>query len=418
VFVATVSLLQLAANAGISPALSGAVEAMIVADELASVLPVTVQRQREYSYTRRLSVGAAQWVAPGAAITATAGPRYGRVLAECRKIVAQPSITPEDAARAGGAEAVHGALAASAFTAISREIARVTITGSSAPTAALDPGSPLAVAGGVTALVPSGQWDLDLGGLAQLRYTTAGGGTFRYRGPGDVEFGEPVVIPASSTGTVVSANGELRLTITRGATALTTATTSVVTVTRGAAEPDGLYQLLAPHASRWLYAGTNGGPITFELLDELLDMCRGDGMRVLVTSHRGRRAIRKLLRDRSAETFTDVGSRKTVAYDGVPVLATEYVPTNRERGTSGPVCTSVFALTLGEGQGLRLIAAEGVADAAAQGARLVAQGPFGIGVYHLPVSQSTDEIADRAVGYVGVAQELIPGAAVLDGLTP
>lgn len=413
----TVSLLQLAANAGISPALSGAVEAMIVADELAAVLPVTVQRQREYSYTRRLSVGAAQWVAPGAAITATAGPRYGRVLAECRKIVAQPSITPEDAARAGGVESVHGALAASAFTAISREIARVTIVGSSAPTATLDPGSPLAVAGGVTELTPSGQWDLDLGGLAQLRYTTTGGGTFRYRGPGDLDFGEPVVIPASSTGTVVSANGELRLTITRGATVLSTATTAAVTLTRGS-EPDGLYQLLAPHTSRWLYAGTNGGPVTFELLDELLDLCRGDGPRVLVTSHRGRRAIRKLLRDRSSESFVDIGARKTVAYDGVPVLATEYVPTTRERGTSGPVCTSVFALTLGEGQGLRLIAAEGVADAAAQGARLIAQGPFGIGAYHLPVSQNTDEIVFRAVGYIGVAQELIPGAAVLDGIAP
>ena len=61
--------------------------------------------------------------------------------------------------------------------------------------------------------------------------------------------------------------------------------------------------------------------------------------------------------------------------------------------------------------------AAGIADAAMQGARMIAAGPFGTAAWQLPVSSTSDTLTLRATGYFGFAQELKEGVAILDGLT-
>lgn len=415
---ATQTLLQLAANAGLSPAELGAVEAVMVSEELMPLLPVdTIAGTTAYSYDRRLGEVAASWVAPGAAFTAGGGLKLGRILAETRKVFAQPDILPEDAARLGGAAGVHGQLAASAFIALGRATANKAINGSAAPAAVIDAQSILVASTCVTASVPGGQHDLTQGNRGLLKFVTASD-TFYYRAPGDIDFGDGVVVGASSTDTVYSKNGENFLTLTRGVGSIAADTTAVVVITNAASEPDGLYKLMAPATRQWLYGGTNGGALTFELLDQLIDLCKGGGQKVMLTSKKIRRAIRKLLRDKAtSETFMDVGARKVLAYDGIPIVVSDYVPTTRTRGSSGSVCSSIFCMSLGDREGFRGVASTGIVDPAMQGARAIAQGPFGMACYQLPVSQATDNIVDRAVGYFGFANELVEGVSILDGLT-
>ena len=415
---ASQTLLQLAANAGLSMGQRGAVEAMLTVDEITPILPFdTVNGSRAYAYDRKLGQVSASWVAPASSLSSAGGLSLGRVLSETKKLYAQPDITPEDAARLGGGDMAMGALAESAFVAMARAIGNKAINGSSAPTSTIDAQSTIVASTCVTACTCGGLFDLSRETRGELRYATSGT-AFRYRAPGDVDFGDAVTIGTGSSGRVFSKNGENWLYITRGAGAISANTTAVVTIAVTADEPDGLFRMMEGVTRQWLYGGTDGGAISFELLDQLMDLCKGQGQKVLLTSKLIRRAIRKLLRDKAGgETFADVGSKKVLAYDGVPILVSDYMPTTRTRGSSGAVCSAVIATTLGDMQGFRGVASTGIADVAMQGARPIAQGPYGIAAYQLPVSTTSDALVTRATGYVGFANELVEGVAILDGLT-
>jgi len=415
---ASQSLLQLAQNAGLNMSMRGAVEAMLVQDELTPLLPFdTIAGTRAYAYDRKLGNVAASWVAADAALSSAGGLKFGRIMAETKKLYAQPNISPEDAARLGGANDAMGELSASAFIAMSRAIGDKAINGNSAPTATIDAQSVLVASTCITAVTCGGMIDPSFGLRGELKYT-ATGTLFRYKAPGDSDFGDAVTIGTSTTATVFSKNGDSWLRITRGVGSLSANTTAVVTLSLGADEPDGIYVLMQAVTRQWLYGGTDGGAITFELLDQLIDLIKGDGQKVLLTSKQIRRAIRKLLRDKaSAETFADVGSKKVLAYEGIPIIVSDYMPTTRSRGSSGSVCSSIIGMSLGDMQGFRGVASTGIVDIAMQGARAIAQGPYGIGAYQLPVTTTSDTLTTRATGYVGFAQELVEGVAILDGLT-
>ncbi len=415
----TVTLLQLAQNGGLSPAEMGAVEAMLTTDELTPLLPFeTIVGTNAYQYDRKLSDVTASWVAQQGSFTTAGGLKKGRILAATKKVYAQPDVSPEDAARLGGAAGVLGELAASSFMAMSKAIANKAINGSSAVTAVVDPQSYLiTTSNGITATTTGGLYDLSQSSRGELKYT-ASGTLFRYRAPGDTDFGDAVAVGTGSTGTAFSKNGENWLTITRGAGSLASNTTAVVTIADGANEPDGILRMMEGVTRQWIYGGDNGGPISFDLLDQLVDLCKGSGQKVMVTNKAVRRAIRKLLRDKaSGETFADVGSRKVLAYDGIPIIASDYMLATRTRGTASGVCSAIICASLGMMQGFRGVASTGIVEAAMQGARLLASGPFGIQCHQLPVSQTNDNVVARAVGYVGFAGELVEGVAILDGLT-
>lgn len=415
---ATQTLFSLAASAGISPAMRGAVEASIVVDELTPFLPVqTVAGTRAYAFDRITGQVTASWVAADAALSSAGGRAYGRITNETRKLYAQPDVSPEDAARAGGAPDVLGDLAASCFTSLSRKIGDAAINGSSAPTATIDSQSPIVAATCVTAVTCGGALDLTAATIGELKYT-ATGTFFRYKAPGDVDFGDSVSIGTSASGYVYSKNGDAWLYLTRGVGAISGNQTAVVTLANGANEPDGLYRLMAANTSQWIYGGTDGGALTFELLDQLLDLCKGDGPKAMLMPKKIRRAMRKLLRDKAtSETFEMVGGRKVPMYEGIPCIVSDYMPTNRVRGSSGSVCSSIILMSLGDRQGFRGVASTGIADAAMQGARMIAAGPFGTAAWQLPVSSTSDTLTLRATGYFGFAQELKEGVAILDGLT-
>ncbi len=415
---ASQTLLQLAASAGLSPGQRGAVQAAIVVDELTPYLPVeTLSGTQAYGYDRVTGYVSASWVAPDAALASSGGRKIGRITAETKKLYAQPDVTPEHAARLGGGDATLAELAASCFTAMSRKIGDAAINGNSAPTATIDAQSTLVAATCVTAVTCGGLLDLSLSTRGEVKFT-ATGDYFQYRAPGDLAFGDQVAIAASGTGYVYSANNDAWLRITRGVGAIADNTTAVVTIAAGAAEPDGIYTLMAGNTSQWLYAGTNGGALTFELLDQLFDLCKGDGQRALLMPKKIRRALGKLLRDKAtAETFENVGGKKTLMYGGVPVIVSDYMPTTRTRGSSGAVCSSIILMSLGDGQGFGGVASTGIVEKAMQGARLIASGPFGTAAYQIPVSATSDALVERATGYFGFKQELREGIAILDGLT-
>lgn len=114
---------------------------------------------------------------------------------------------------------------------------------------------------------------------------------------------------------------------------------------------DGIRKLAV--AGQTLSAGTNGGPITLSLVDQLIDLVKGGKPHILVMSKRTRRRLKALLVASThyvEEGATQFG-RQVMFYDGIPVLASDWVPNNETQGTE-TAASSVYAIQFSEADGL------------------------------------------------------------------
>jgi len=115
---------------------------------------------------------------------------------------------------------------------------------------------------------------------------------------------------------------------------------------------DGL-KVLTPGAQT-LYAGTNGGPVTYDLLDQLKDTVKL-GADVLMMQRATWRAIKAMNRQAGGNTadmmMIENFGKPVPAYDGTPVIFNEFIPINETRGSNNDT-TSIYALRLNEVDGL------------------------------------------------------------------
>ena len=93
-----------------------------------------------------------------------------------------------------------------------------------------------------------------------------------------------------------------------------------------------------------LSAGTNGGVLTFDMLDQLLDMVPNGGDALMMNS-RSIRKLRTLLRtvggnDASMIEIPNFGV-PVLAYNGVPIIRNDFVGVTDVVGTSGATCSSI-----------------------------------------------------------------------------
>ena len=102
-------------------------------------------------------------------------------------------------------------------------------------------------------------------------------------------------------------------------------------------------------AGQTVWVGTNGGPLTLDLMDEVIDRVKPGRPDALLMSKRSRRKLSALRRSAGnlLETDrTDFG-RRALYYDGIPILVDENQPDNEVRGSSGAVCSSIYPIKFG-----------------------------------------------------------------------
>jgi hypothetical protein len=111
---------------------------------------------------------------------------------------------------------------------------------------------------------------------------------------------------------------------------------------------DGLDELTDP--SQELSMGVNGGSLTLDKLDELIDTVQGGKPDILLMSRRSRRILNKLARNSGSflETDRDEFGQMLQFYDSVPIGASDYVADDQTVGTSND-CSTVYAFQTGEG---------------------------------------------------------------------
>jgi HK97 family phage major capsid protein len=99
-----------------------------------------------------------------------------------------------------------------------------------------------------------------------------------------------------------------------------------------------------------LSMGVNGGSLTLDKLDELVDTVKGGKPELLLMSRRSRRIINKLARTAGTllETDRDQFGQMVQYYDGIPVGVSDYIPDDQTVGTSSD-CSTIYGVQFGEG---------------------------------------------------------------------
>lgn len=122
---------------------------------------------------------------------------------------------------------------------------------------------------------------------------------------------------------------------------------------------DGLRILIdTTSASNQVIAmGATGATLTLTKLDELIDAVKGGKPDMLLMSRRSRRKLNSLIRAAGGmtETDRDTWGNFVQLWDGIPIgvndwiLNTHTVASSLETGTTGSVCSTIYAIQFGEG---------------------------------------------------------------------
>jgi HK97 family phage major capsid protein len=163
---------------------------------------------------------------------------------------------------------------------------------------------------------------------------------------------------------------------------------------------DGLTKAIP--AGQTMAPGANGGPLTLDLMDQLIDLVKPGKPDALLVSKRTRRKLSSLRRASGnlLETDVDAFGQRALFYDGLPLVVDEFVSDAQTKGTSGAVCSSVYAVKFGQGVGVM-----GLEHG-------------GIQVEAIGELETKDATRFRIKWYAGLAVFSELGVARLEGITP
>ena len=116
---------------------------------------------------------------------------------------------------------------------------------------------------------------------------------------------------------------------------------------------DGLKKLLSG-TSQEVTAGANGAALSLDTMDQLIDLVTPGKPDALFCSKRTRRKLSSLRRATGnlLETDVDQFGRRALFYDGLPILVDDFIQDTETQGSSGAVCSSIFAVKFGMDSGL------------------------------------------------------------------
>jgi hypothetical protein len=109
---------------------------------------------------------------------------------------------------------------------------------------------------------------------------------------------------------------------------------------------DGLEERVP--VSQTIAVDANGGELTLDKMDELIDLVRPGRPDALFMHKRTRRKLSSLRRESGnlLETDVDAFGRRALFYDGIPLLVDDFLPVDEELGT-GTGLSSIYAVKLG-----------------------------------------------------------------------
>lgn len=118
---------------------------------------------------------------------------------------------------------------------------------------------------------------------------------------------------------------------------------------------DGLHKLI-PAGQRLKANGNNvnGGALTLDDMDAFLDLVKPGKPDAIFLSKRSRRKLKQLRRTGGnvLEVEIDQFGQRVEFYDGIPLVADDYILDSRTVGTSAGVCSTIYAVQFGYARGV------------------------------------------------------------------
>lgn len=108
-------------------------------------------------------------------------------------------------------------------------------------------------------------------------------------------------------------------------------------------------RLAAAAAAQTVTAGANGAALSLPVMDQLIDAVKPGRPDALFMSRRSRRNLNALRRSAGNVLQSDLNEfgRMVLWYDGIPVEIDDNIPDTKAVGTSGNICSTVYALKFG-----------------------------------------------------------------------
>ena len=118
----------------------------------------------------------------------------------------------------------------------------------------------------------------------------------------------------------------------------------------------------AAAAAQTITAGTNGAALTLAMMDQVIDAVKPGRPDVLFMSRRSRRNLNALRRAAGniLQAELDQFGQMVLWYDGIPVEIDDFIPDNKAVGTSGNICSTIYALKFGWNTGVMGIHSGGI----------------------------------------------------------
>ena len=116
---------------------------------------------------------------------------------------------------------------------------------------------------------------------------------------------------------------------------------------------DGLTKVLTGTAQE-VTAGANGAQLTLDMMDQMIDLIMPGKPDALFLSRRTRRKLSSLRRASGnlLEVDVDQFGQRALFYDGIPLYVNDFINDTQVQGSSGGVCSSVYAVKFGQGVGV------------------------------------------------------------------
>lgn len=164
-------------------------------------------------------------------------------------------------------------------------------------------------------------------------------------------------------------------------------------------------------AGQQVDTGTDGSALSFEILDEMIDLVKDKDGKVdyIIMHQRTRRAYKALLRALGGTSPDDIytmpDGSQVIAYSGIPIFVNEHIPITQTKGATVGSTTTIFAGTFDDGSRKHGIAG------------LTASKESGIVVKEIGEKEDADESITRIKWYCGLALFSEKGLSSAPGVT-
>lgn len=385
---------------------------IVTEDQLFSILPMVGKDGDSFINWRQKTVPTASFADPNHTSIPESSPAWEPIVVPKREILDDVDVR-YDVFLAHGQKHMNNAMLEK-FRAVARTLSDKLINGAYATSVTFSPTIAQITASSVSALQ-----DTRLFGQGVLEYSTTSG--WRYRAPGDQDFGEWQTAPGAGSVTLPSDSPSRTITITTSANPAANLV-SAVTIASTTHEFDGLRKLIGTPQVIAPTGGAAGDAISFPKLDQLLRKVKYTRDRVFLMRGEVIDKFLQLVRTSGGleprhimlPSFGQGGSveREVMSYRGVPILVNDWIGTDTQNGGAS---SSIYLTALGEQNGGIYC---GVFSGSSEDvdADPYGRSVLGLGVIDVGILESVNVIRKRIYWHGALALSSTLGAARAEGI--